>query len=187
MNAHRQPVSEEVVEHLRTILCDLLVLKAADVHPSSLLMDDLDIDSLGLIELVFTIEREFGVTFPEVKASQEAYLLKLPDALQRLERAPGGVTLFEYVKNEALRWALAAPPGSAGEGEGDLLAFLSLGTIAQAVGARVPASLDANAPLTEFRLAHMFRIVTVEMLARYVEFLAANAAVEGTSCRVLQA
>ena len=66
-------------------------------------IDDLDVDSIALLELAFTIERDFGVPFPDVKASEETFSALLPDALQKLEATPGGTTFFEYVKEEAIR------------------------------------------------------------------------------------
>src|SRR5438876_1026083 len=93
----------EIETRLRAILSDLLLLKTEDVRSESLLIDDLDVDSIALLELAFTIERDFGVPFPDVKASEETFSALLPDALQKLEATPGGTTFFEYVKEEAIR------------------------------------------------------------------------------------
>ena len=93
----------EIETRLRAILSELLLLKTEDVRSESLLIDDLDVDSIALLELAFTIERDFGVPFPDVKASEDTFSALLPDALQKLEATPGGTTFFEYVKEEAIR------------------------------------------------------------------------------------
>src|SRR2546425_6084255 len=91
-----------VRERLRTIFCDLLLLERDGVRPEHLLFADLDVDSITLLELSFAVEKEFGVEFPAVKASEETFNLLLPDALRRLEEMPGGTTFFEYIKEEAI-------------------------------------------------------------------------------------
>ncbi len=53
----------EIETRLRAILSELLLLKAEDVRSESLLIDDLDVDSIALLELAFTIERDFGGLF----------------------------------------------------------------------------------------------------------------------------
>jgi len=87
--------TSEIEARLRAILAELLLLEPEQVHPESLLVDDLDVDSIALLELAFTIEREFGVPFPDVKASEETFNMRLPDALETLEAAPGDTTFFE--------------------------------------------------------------------------------------------
>src|SRR5438093_12069773 len=128
----------EIETRLRAILSDLLLLKTEDGRSESLLIDDLDVDSIALLELAFTIERDFGVPFPDVKASEETFSALLPDALQKLEATPGGTTFFEYVKEEAICRLLAGP-----ETVGDLAAIL---------GVSVPHGLRADGALATTRI-----------------------------------
>ena len=65
------PSPDHLERRLRDLLADMLVLDVAEVKAESLLLADLDIDSISLIELTFAIEREFGVAFPHLKATEE--------------------------------------------------------------------------------------------------------------------
>jgi acyl carrier protein len=180
------PDEQPVLERVRGILCDLLLLAPEEVRPDSTLVGDLDLDSLGFIELVFSIEEQFGVEVPDVKASQEIFTMLLPDALQRLESTPGGTTFFEYVKEEAIRRALSPDrtaqalasqlsvplPGHL-DGETPLaalrledLARLGLPLRETAPGARTPLEALADRGLDEEVRERLFRSQDVEMIAR---------------------
>ena len=51
-------------EKLVEILNEQLNLEGKDIKPESSFMDDLEVDSLDLFELVMAIEDEFGVEIP---------------------------------------------------------------------------------------------------------------------------
>ena len=78
----------EVLDGVRDILCGQLLRSRDDVRAESLLVQDLEVDSLGLIELTFAIEERFGVEFPDLKTSAELLLMSLPDGLRRIESLP---------------------------------------------------------------------------------------------------
>jgi acyl carrier protein len=167
-------MSPSVQERFATILCDLLVLRPEEVTAGSLLIDDLDVDSITLLELSFTIEKEFGVKFPELKATLDTFSAPLPEALEKLETMPGAATFFEYVKAEVVRY-LVDRQGSADfldpENRERLFRSQTVETLAAAVGGRVPAGLDASAPLSVLRLNDLFRFLTVGTMAGYVAHL----------------
>jgi hypothetical protein len=142
------------------------------VRPDSLLLDELDVDSITLIELAFAIEKEFGVDFPEVKATEETFTVRMPDAIRMLEKTDGGMTFFEFIKAEALR-TLAPDEDVARRNE--LFETLPLAALVAAVGARVPDGIDGTAPLASLTLYDLFRFLTVRTLARYVTHLVATA------------
>ena len=96
-------MSETILDGVRDILSGQLLRKRDDVRAESLLVQDLDVDSLGLIELTFAIEEKFGVEFPDLKTSAELLLLPLPDGLRRIEAMPGATTLFEFMQREVAR------------------------------------------------------------------------------------
>jgi len=56
---------EEIFETIRTILVDSLDLNVQSVHPTAHLMDDLDLDSIDVIDLVVSIESETGLGVSE--------------------------------------------------------------------------------------------------------------------------
>jgi acyl carrier protein len=50
-------INERVVYHLKKSLFD----QDQDINPDSLLVDDLGLDSMGIVEFVTSIEEEFGI------------------------------------------------------------------------------------------------------------------------------
>ena len=50
-----------VLATVQTVLCERLALNPDDVEPESRLFDDLGADSLDLLDLLFTLEKRFGV------------------------------------------------------------------------------------------------------------------------------
>ena len=164
-------MSEAILDGVRDILGGQLLRKRDDVRAESLLVQDLDVDSLGLIELTFAIEEKFGVEFPDLKTSAELLLLPLPDGLQRIEAMPGATTLFEFMQREVAR-ALGAADGDA-EARDRAFRAARVADVARAAGGPVPIALAADTPVSELRLADLFRLITVGVLARYVAFLRA--------------
>ena len=68
----------EIEERVRKILADNLSVPEDDVTTDSRFQEDLDADSLDLVEAVLALEEEFGVSIPEeemedVKTVGEAY------------------------------------------------------------------------------------------------------------------
>jgi acyl carrier protein len=160
---------EDAETRVRRILCELLLLDAGEVRSESLLIEDLDVDSITFLELAFAVEKEFGVDFPDVKASEETFVLLLPDALQKLEATPGGTTFFEFIKREAICNGTAAV--AAADDRERRFRALTVGALARSLGGQVPGGLDATLPIETLRLNDLFRFLTVGTLTRYVEFL----------------
>jgi len=164
----------DIAGRLQKILCELLLLRPEEVKPESLLVVDLDVDSLAFIELAFTIEKEFQVEFPDLKTANQTLVMPLPDGLRVLEGLPGGTTFFEFVKAEAVRHQ----PGGESAGDDDdrerLFREQTAAALAAALGGRLPGGVDADAPLSTLRMGELFRFLTVGALARYVEHLMAT-------------
>ncbi|TME76690.1 MAG: SDR family NAD(P)-dependent oxidoreductase [Chloroflexi bacterium] len=161
-----------VEERVRAILCELLVLRAEEVTSESLLMDELDADSITFLETFITLEKEFGLDLPDVKADEATLSLPVPDALRKLEDMAGGTTFLEYLKEDAVRSVLGASASRSVRNE--LFQQLSVGSFAKALNGRVPSGIDPDAPLASLRLTMLFRFLTVGTLARYVEFIVAG-------------
>lgn len=51
-------------------LAELLGMNEKDIKPESLLVDDLDLDSLDLLELFMRLEEHFGVVIPDEKMNK---------------------------------------------------------------------------------------------------------------------
>ena len=58
-------MNEELFARFRTCAVEVLSVDADKVVPEAKFGDDLDADSLDLVELVMALEEEFGITVPE--------------------------------------------------------------------------------------------------------------------------
>jgi acyl carrier protein len=56
---------EEIQERVKKILAENLSVPEDKVTPESRFQEDLDADSLDLVEAVLALEEEFGVSIPE--------------------------------------------------------------------------------------------------------------------------
>lgn len=54
-----------VFEHIREIICDQLDLEEDKVTMDSDIMEDFEADSLDVVDLVMSIEDEFGLEVPD--------------------------------------------------------------------------------------------------------------------------
>jgi acyl carrier protein len=77
------------LEHLQKILMDSYPLERAQLTPEALL-SSLDIDSLGVMELLFTVEDEFELKVPNDVQGLKTVgdVVKLIDDLREAQRAP---------------------------------------------------------------------------------------------------
>ncbi len=57
-------------EKVKTIICDQLVVDPEKVTPTANFIDDLDADSLDIVELVMTMEEEFDIDIPDEDAEE---------------------------------------------------------------------------------------------------------------------
>jgi acyl carrier protein len=58
-------VNEELFDRFRNCAVEVLSVDADKVVPEAKFGDDLDADSLDLVELVMALEEEFGIEVPE--------------------------------------------------------------------------------------------------------------------------
>ncbi|MGN0561055.1 MAG: acyl carrier protein [Candidatus Fimenecus sp.] len=54
-----------IFEKVRKIICDQFDLEEDDITPETLLEDDLEADSLDLVDLVMSFEDEFQIEVPD--------------------------------------------------------------------------------------------------------------------------
>lgn len=54
-----------MLETVKKILADQLRIDEEDILPSSRIKEDLGADSLGILELLMTIEEEHGIVIPD--------------------------------------------------------------------------------------------------------------------------
>ena len=63
-------MSADIDSRLMRILVEELDLEEEKLHPDANFEEDLDVDSLGVVELLMALEDEFGVEIPDEEAEQ---------------------------------------------------------------------------------------------------------------------
>ncbi|HPY63423.1 MAG TPA: acyl carrier protein [Bacillota bacterium] len=61
---------QEILKRVRTILADQLSIDEESVSMSSNIIEDLNADSLDIVELVMTMETEFNLAIPDEEAER---------------------------------------------------------------------------------------------------------------------
>jgi acyl carrier protein len=61
---------EAIFESVKNILVEQLGVDAADVSVESNFIDDLNADSLDIVELIMAMEQEFGISIPDEEAER---------------------------------------------------------------------------------------------------------------------
>ncbi len=62
--------NDELVQKVKDLIAESLGVKKSDVVPSASFIDDLNADSLDIVELVMTIEKEFDIEIPDEEAEK---------------------------------------------------------------------------------------------------------------------
>ncbi len=74
----------EIQADLATIVEDIAGVAADDVQPDKSFVDDLDVDSLSMVEIVVAAEEKFGVRIPDDEVKN---LRTVGDAVSFIEKA----------------------------------------------------------------------------------------------------
>jgi acyl carrier protein len=74
----------EIQTDLAAIVEDIAGVDAAEVQPDKSFVDDLDVDSLSMVEIVVAAEEKFGVRIPD---DQVKNLRTVGDAVSFIEKA----------------------------------------------------------------------------------------------------
>jgi acyl carrier protein len=87
---HRNPalqgeiVSQEILDGLAAIVNEVAGTPVADITPDKAFIDDLDVDSLSMVEVVMACEDKFGVSIPDGEVKN---LKTVGDAVAYIEKA----------------------------------------------------------------------------------------------------
>lgn len=76
--------SEEILATLAELVNDVAGTPAEDVQPDKSFVDDLDVDSLAMVEIIVGIEEKFGVQIADDEAKN---LRTVGDAVAYIEQA----------------------------------------------------------------------------------------------------
>ncbi len=69
-------------DKIKELLVDKLGLEAEKVTPQSEIIKDLGADSLDLVEMLFSLEEEFGITVPEDKTESIVTVQDIVDIIE---------------------------------------------------------------------------------------------------------
>jgi acyl carrier protein len=75
-------VADETFEKVKGILVDYMHVDAEKVTPEARFIEDLEADSLGMVELLQAMEDEFGLTIPDEDAEK---LITVKDAVAYID------------------------------------------------------------------------------------------------------
>jgi acyl carrier protein len=74
--------SPEMVERLKKIVAEQLGVDESKIVPSARFTDDLNADSLDLVEMIMSLEEEFGVEIPDEAAEK---IVSVQDAIEYID------------------------------------------------------------------------------------------------------
>ncbi len=65
-------MSEEVLSKVKSIVAEKLGIEEDKIRPESAFADDLDADSLDIVDLIMALEEEFNIEIPDEEAEKIA-------------------------------------------------------------------------------------------------------------------
>jgi len=74
--------SPEMVERLKKIVAEQLGVDESRIVPGARFTDDLNADSLDLVEMIMSLEEEFGVEIPDEDAEK---IVSVQDAIDYID------------------------------------------------------------------------------------------------------
>ena len=83
------PTKEEIAAEAKSIFCKTLKLEPDRIQPDSRLQEDLDLDSLDMIEVVYEVEDRFDVQIPEERVQEIRTFAEIVDGLHDALQAKG--------------------------------------------------------------------------------------------------
>ena len=76
------PSTEEIYQKVTTTLVEALNVDEGDIKPTSTLQGDLGAESIDFLDIVFRLEREFGIKIPRGELFPESIFQGDPDFVQ---------------------------------------------------------------------------------------------------------
>ena len=78
---------EEILSKIQEITADRLGVDESDVTPEASFREDLEADSLDLVELIMELEEQFGVEIPDEEAEKITTVEEAVDYVQEHQTA----------------------------------------------------------------------------------------------------
>jgi acyl carrier protein len=80
------PTAQEIQERLKKIIVDQLGVDESEVVPSASFVEDLNADSLDLVELIMSLEEEFGIQISDEDAEKITTVQEAQDYIEEHSR-----------------------------------------------------------------------------------------------------
>ncbi len=75
--------NQEIFLRIQSILVDKIFINASDIEIHSHLKDDLELDSLGITEVIMEIEKEFEIGIPDEYIDNAIFVFDLVDLVDK--------------------------------------------------------------------------------------------------------
>lgn len=75
-----------MIEKIKKIISQQLSLPVSKITPESKLVEDLGADSLDVVELLMTLEEEFGITVSDEQASKMLTIQDIEDVISQIKK-----------------------------------------------------------------------------------------------------
>ena len=85
------PTQEDIYEKVSSTLVEALNVDEEDIKPTSTLVGDLGAESIDFLDIVFRLEREFGIKIPRGELFPESIFSGDPDFVQDGKVTPKGL------------------------------------------------------------------------------------------------
>lgn len=77
-----QVLSGSVIDRVKAVVADQMCVSESEVKPESHLTEDFNADSLDLIEMIMTVEDEFGIEITDEEAEKISTVQQLVGCVQ---------------------------------------------------------------------------------------------------------
>src|SRR6266516_5973130 len=89
------PTQEEIYTKVSATLVEALNVDEDEIKPDSTLQGDLGAESIDFLDIVFRLEREFGIKIPRGELFPESIFQGDPDFVQNGHVTPKGISELE--------------------------------------------------------------------------------------------
>lgn len=75
-----------IIDKVKELLAEQLGIDAKTINDDSSILEDLGADSLDIIEMLMTLEDEYGVTIPDDKINQVKTVKEVADLIEQCKK-----------------------------------------------------------------------------------------------------
>lgn len=75
-----------IIEKVKELLAEQLGMDVNEIHDDSNILEDLGADSLDIIEMLMTLEEEYGVTIPDDQIGQVKTVKQVADLIEKCKK-----------------------------------------------------------------------------------------------------